>query len=744
MYKTEQTLKLTNCDIEPIHIPGAVQGHGILVAINIQSGLISYLSENVQSLTGIEAKSFLNKNLTVLADSMQLENLDVPLFLKTLLEKIRKGESLDFTNSKLVQIDNKPYNLIYHISGNDLIIEIEPGGEDQLQLESKIGHIVTQTLKVRNLETLLKTAAKEIKQIIKYDRVMIYKFAREGHGQVVAEDKNEDLDPFLGLWYPASDIPKQAREMYKLNLVRLIADVDTATAPIFTLAGNKEPLDLTHSQLRAVSPMHIEYLKNMGVQSSFSISLISKGKLWGLIACHNYSPKFINYQARETSKLIGQIIYSALEFRLEDEDQQTSNLKKENLITIQSQIEKEDMVDALSKNSVTIQHITSAIGVAIIVDNQITCLGQTPDINEIKNIATWLIEHSEKDIYFTSHFSAVYAPASQFSHVASGLLCCILSRELKEVILWFKPEQIQEVTWAGKPDKPIERNGKGNNDLTPRKSFEKWTEIVKHAAIPWTSAEVNAVEKIREHLIFAIKRKADATNLLNEKLKLAYEELDAFSFTISHDLKTPLSAIQGYAQLLEISDDYSFADQKNILGKIINASIKMNGMMNEILRYSQVGKDAHNNKMIDMTALLDEIKAEITSQIQYQEVEMEMGEIINITGDPVMISQVFSNLLSNAIKYSSKALRPKVVIASKLNYNEIIYSIADNGIGIDTKYHGRVFELFKRLDNVDDIEGTGVGLTIAKRIVEKHNGKIWFESMIGKGTTFYVAFPYEK
>ena len=294
----EQVLDITNCDKEPIHIPGAVQSHGFLIAINRQSGLISYLSQNVQSITGIDAKNFLQKDPAILADEVHLESLEARFFLMTLGEKLRKGGTFDYLNPILIQIKAITYNLIYHLSGDELIVEIEPEGVNQLQLLDVIGDIISQTSRVSNLDTLLNTAASEIKQIIKYDRVMIYKFAPEGHGQVVAEEKNEDLNSFLGLWYPASDIPKQARELYKLNPTRLIVDVDTVTAPIITSASNKQPLDLTYSQLRAVSPMHIEYLKNMGVKSSFSISLISKGELWGLIACHNYSPKFINYQAR--------------------------------------------------------------------------------------------------------------------------------------------------------------------------------------------------------------------------------------------------------------------------------------------------------------------------------------------------------------------------------------------------------------------------------------------------------------
>ncbi|MEO6187399.1 MAG: ATP-binding protein, partial [Ginsengibacter sp.] len=716
-------LNITNCDNEPIHIPGAVQSHGIMVAINFHTGLISYLSQNVQAFAGVEAKNFLHKDFGVLADAMHLESLDARRFFRSLMEKKNKEESFYNHNPISIRIKAKPYNLIYYTSGDELIVEIEPDVEDQLQLQYKISEIVTRTLEVSSLNTLLNKAAKEIKQLINYDRVMIYKFSEEGHGQVIAEEMNDNLEPFLGLFYPASDIPKQARELYKLNLTRLIADVEAETAAIITYATNKQPLDLTHSQLRAVSPVHIQYLKNMGVKSSFSISLISKGELWGLIACHNYSPRFINYEVREISKLVGQIVSSFLEYRLEEEEQHLNNSIKENVIILQSQIEKEEIIDALTKNDVTIRHITDAAGAVLIFDNSITRLGTTPSVNEIKNIANWLIEHSDDDIFFTSSFPGVYEPAAQYSQIASGILCCILSRELKEVIIWFKPEQIQQVTWAGNPNKAVEMDEKGNNVLTPRKSFEQWTEIVKHTSQKWTKAELNAVAKIREHLIYAIKRKADEIRKLNEKLSLAYEELDAFSFTVSHDLKIPLTAIKAYAELLENSDSHSPLTVKDMLKRIINSSNKMNVMMNEILNYSRVGRGPFKKNMIDMPALLNEIKAEIFSQNKYQDVEIETGEIVNLPGDEVMISQLFTNLLSNAIKYSSKAQRPKVIIDSNVENNEVIYSISDNGIGIDMKHYSHIFELFKRSDNVGDVEGTGVGLAIVKRIVEKHQGK---------------------
>ena len=214
------------------------------------------------------------------------------------------------------------FYLIFSTVQELYLLEFEPVISDfSGDIQKMIGLSIADMLADKNLKHLLVNTAAQVKKIINYDRVMIYRFAQQGHGEVVAEAVNEKYSTWLGLHFPASDIPKQARELYKINLIRQIANVSTTPAAIAALANNPNPLDLTHAQLRAVSPMHIQYLKNMGVASSFSISLLCKNELWGLIACHSYAPRFIDYKSRESAKLIGQILSSALAFRQDYENQ---------------------------------------------------------------------------------------------------------------------------------------------------------------------------------------------------------------------------------------------------------------------------------------------------------------------------------------------------------------------------------------------------------------------------------------
>jgi len=726
---------LTNCDKEPIHIPGKVQSHGFLVAAN-SSQIITYISENIKPFIDDDAKNYLGKHISDLEAKLKISGTQLKLS-----QILAIGGGYENLNPFMLTLNSKPYNLIVTASGEELVLEFETVTSDlDIDVQKTIGRSVSDILSGKNLNALLNNAAAEIKKIIQYDRVMIYKFGEDGHGEVVAEVKNDDLEPFLGLHYPASDIPKQARELYKINLTRIIADVNTESSAIIT-HNEGAPLDLTHSVLRAVSPIHIQYLKNMGVESSFSISLIAHGELWGLIACHNYSPRFINYRARDASKLIGQILSSALEYRQDEEDVEKSTRLTAAAASLAHFIEKDNYIgDALTKNDVTVKDITTATGVALIFDGDVTTLGTTPPKEQIADIARWLKTNMQDSIYYTHRFPEIYQPGKQSSDVASGILACMLSKELSEMIIWFKPEQIQTIHWAGNPDKAVEKTEDGLLFLSPRKSFESWGEIVKNTSERWSNEEISAVIKVREQIIYAINRKANEIRLLNERLSLAYEELDTFSFTISHDLRTPLSSIKSYSELLLTTNKSLDDNAKKILTRIVAGTDKMNFLIKEILNYSRVGRADIEVSNIDMSKLIEEIKREVVSALNPQNLEFEIGKTPNIMGDSTMINQVFTNLLNNAVKYSARSKPSKVKIEGVVNNDEIVYSVADNGVGIDVNYYSRVFELFKRMDNVKDFEGTGVGLAIVKRIVEKHKARIWFESTLGVGTVFYISF----
>jgi len=737
----EFEVDVTNCDKEPIHILGKIQGHGFLIGVDREDQLIRYISENTASYINDDPTKYLGKHIDEIEARMNISNYVEKLNISKMII-LGVGNGFENMNPFYLEVDGEAFNLIIKNADAILLLEFEPCSiKGEFNIQKTIGRSISTILAESGLHSMLKTAAFEIKKIIQYDRVMIYQFGEEGHGVVVAEEKNSDLKPFLGMHYPASDIPKQARELYKINLTRILADVDMDCPAILSNKGQNTPLDLTHSVLRAVSPIHIQYLKNMGVAASFSISLLSHGELWGLIACHNYSPKFIDYKAREAAKLIGQILSPALEYRLGEEDIDKFEVINQSVNTLLKYIEKEsDIVSALTSNAVTINNVCSSSGAVLVFDEKIISIGLTPGQNEVKEIVKWVIDNSQEMVFYTHRFPTMYPAAEKYSDFASGLFACILSRELSEMILFFKPEQKQSIIWGGNPEKAVEVASDGSLQLSPRKSFDKWTEIVRYSSAKWNRGEIAALINLREQVIYQINRKANEIRQLNERLKLAYEELDTFSFTVSHDLRTPLSSIKSYTELLLLTNESLDDNAKKILERINACSDRMALLIKEILNYSSYTRNEIKLEKINMRHLIGDVKNNIYESSKPQNLEFIIGPTPDISGDFVMIGQVFANLLGNAVKYTSKSDNAIVKIEGYNSGNETIYTVADNGIGIDVKYYNRVFELFKRMDNVKDFEGSGVGLAIVKRIIEKHKGRIWFESQLGKGTIFYISF----
>lgn len=733
---TKFSVDLSNCDKEPIHIPGKIQSHGFLVAVDKNSLSITYISENVKVFLAEEAKSLLNKQLSVL--NQFIKQQDPAFNIEELLKLGIIRKSFDAISPHPVEINGLSFYLIISSSESDWLLEFEPVTL-QFDIQSSIGRSASSMLQGKSISALLKGAALEVKKLINYDRIMIYKFLEDGHGEVVAEEKEADLEPFFGLHYPASDIPKQARALYKLNLTRLIADVNITDSPILTFKEN-EALDLTNGSLRAVSPIHIQYLKNMGVHSSFSISLIAHGELWGLIACHNYSPKFIDYKAREGAKLIGQILSSALEYRQEEEDAEVIEQFKSTANVLLEHLNRDKyLVEAVTTHKRTILDATKASGVAIIFENELKTIGNVPTEEKIGELVEWLKTTNDESIYYTHRLPEIHSPAKKYKSIASGLLSCMLNKEMGEMIIWFKPEIITTVNWAGNPEKAAVPSENGLLGLSPRKSFETWSQVVNNTSEKWMAEEIASVLRIREIIITDINKKANEIRLLNEKLQAAYEELDTFSYTVSHDLRTPLTSIKTYAELLLKNKSIDENGQK-MLGRILIGADKMNFLIKEILNLARVGRSEINFETVDMESLLKEIKGEVWSAFKADRTELVLGQLPDIKGDKTMIAQVFTNLIGNAVKYSAMVDKPKVEISAYIDGGETIYAVKDNGIGIDNRYYDRVFELFKRMDNVKEIEGTGVGLAIVKRVVEKHNGRVWFESKLNVGSTFFVAF----
>lgn len=732
---------LSICDKEPIHIPGAIQSHGFLIATNSEFNIIWY-SENIVDYVSDLPATIIGASLSVISD---LISDRASSYLQNLIEMANATGVFLPLNPYPIKIQDEIFNLILSQSAFSYVLEFEIGVEKEgVSLPSMVGQSLAQMLSGSALDLLLEQTAQQVRSLIGYDRVMIYKFHHDGHGEVVAEAKSKELDSFLGYHYPASDIPKQARQLYLRNLIRIIANVDENAVPLKGSSELKDiPLDLSDSVLRAVSPVHIQYLKNMGVASSFSVSLVNKDKLWGLIACHNYTPRFVDYRDRESAKLVGQVLSSAISFRQMEIDQVAMDrLKNDSDRVVRALLHTDFVPAALMAEKGGIISVLDCTGAALSLDNIIYVDGECPPPDFIAGLVTWLSSTMNSPIFESGCLSELYSEALAYKDVASGLLACQLSAEANEYMLWFRPELISSVVWAGKPEKAniVSSDQSRILQINPRQSFEAWYEQILLHSAPWTYSDERIALRLREEVFAAYNRKIASLKTLHGKLKEAYDELDSFSYTLTHDLKSPLTSIKAYSQLLSrnVSDN---SNALHMVQQIEKGAEKMQLMIKEVLAYSRWGQEVISFVSIDMYKLLSDIRGELVILPENQNLKIFIEKAPSITGDKMMITQIFSNLIGNAVKYSSSSRCPLITVGANIMEEEIIYYVRDNGIGISKPEQEKIFMLFKRADNSRNIEGSGVGLAIVKKMLEKHLGKIWVESELGKGACFYLSFP---
>ncbi|AUD06333.1 ATP-binding protein [Spirosoma pollinicola] len=741
----QPALSLTNCDTEPIQWPGYIQSHGYLLALDPTTFAIEQASENLTDLTGQPVEEVIGQSV----GNLQLGDLP-GIILQELLTVAMRGGTPEAFNPYRTRFNNRDWYILLHQQDGALIVELEPAPEPARHLAPSVPTLLTQTLsdiqRSRTLNDLLERTARQLKALTGFDRVMIYRFDEDWHGEVIAEAREEHLEPFLGLHYPASDIPRQARELYKINLVRGIVDVQQPRVRVCpaNYGDHDRPLDLTHANLRAVSPLHMEYLQNMGVRSSMSISLLYRGELWGLIACHHYgAPWLVDYPTRQTAKVVSQMVATALTNYQDDDDAEFVRQLRTNGQALNEQMLADwDVVQGLIKHPVSVLDLNTATGAALLFDGQLYTLGETPSPDDTLTLIEWLRGSTTETIFQTAQLPNLYPLAEPFRDKAAGVLMITLSREMNEFLLWFKPEQIKSVSWGGNPEKPMVADESGEGRLSPRKSFESWTQLVHNKAQNWQQEELGAALRLREDILQLVARKANIIRVLNERLRLAYEELEAFSYTVSHDLRTPLKSIKSYTEIyLEDYGGQMDEQAKSLFTKVINASDRMRMMIRNVMQYSLMSRNEVRMEKMAMQPLLFQLREELLATEASRIIQLDIGPTPDLYGDQTMITQVFSNLLSNAVKYTRQVPNARIRVEGRENGQEVTYSVQDNGIGIDMKQAGKVFEVFQRLDSTVSHEGYGVGLAIVKRIMSRHGGKVWFESTPQQATTFFVSFP---
>ncbi|MUG99083.1 GAF domain-containing protein [Scytonema sp. UIC 10036] len=759
---TASNVDLTNCDREQIHIPGSIQPHGLLLVLQLPEFTIRQVSSNSQEILGIPPQQLLQKKIIHLLGNQQIQ-------------AIQQCLSRDFENINPLKlsIKNQDKSLLFdgvlHVCGQDIILELEPTTSEAtgnfFDFYQWVKKPITKMQKANTLDELCEVIVQEVRQITGFERVMVYRFDADGAGTVIAESKAENCTPYIGLRYPATDIPKPARRLYHLNLLRLIPNVNyqpVELVPIDNLQTNQR-LDLSLSVLRSVSPLHIEYLRNMSVGASMSISLIKDNNLWGLIACHHKFPKYINYEIRTICEFLGQAM--ALELRGKEENE---NLEyKLKLKSIQTEFvdrlsQAENLVESLVADRNSLLEMVGAQGVALYLEAQLFCIGKTPEETEIHDLIDWVSTKIQRHIFSTDCLPKIYPPAENFKNIASGLLVISLSQIHQSCILWFRPEVIQTVSWGGNPNKTVTVEEDGNMRISPRKSFAIWQETRRCTSLTWQKCEIDSALELRSAIVGILLHKIDELVRMNIQLERSNQELDAFAYIASHDLKEPLRGIHNYSSLL--IEDYADVLNEDAVAKLqilTRLTQRMEDLIESLLHFSRLGRMELNRQPTDLNELIKNVLEIQKTSIKMSDVEIYIPQTLpTIICDSSQVDELFSNLISNAIKYNDKTQKLveigylEVASPSSASNQQIpihlpsrvpVFYVRDNGIGIPEQHLEMVFRIFKRLHPPRKYGGgTGAGLTIAKKIVERHGGKIWVESSVDVGSTFYFTLQSEE
>ena len=534
----EDEIDLTNCEREPIHIPGRVQPFGYLFAFT-PDFILTHASVNTRVLTGQEADDIVGEPLDrVLPPSV----LDI---IRPRMQALQHPDAVERLFHRDLLGDGRLFDLALHMSDRRIVMEVEPSGE--AQATDYVGFVRPMIERVQGASDVASAchmAARQLRALTGYDRVMVYKLDDNHSGEVVAEAKAPHVETsYLNLRYPASDIPAQARAMYLRNLLRIIGDVDAEPVEIRPLpTAATPPLDLSISTTRAVSPIHLEYLRNMGVQATLVISVVVRGKLWGMLACHHYQARELPYELRTAAELFAQLFAFAL-------DQKTGDARREEMV--RARIIHDQVMASLADGTTvtesfdTIADAISTVipfdGIVAWVDGNFSSRGKTPTREQFMGLARFLNTTPTGEVYATHNISAAYPKAEDFVGQAAGLLALPVSRRPRDYLVLFRREAVQEVTWAGNPDKPVELGPNGAR-LQPRKSFEAWAETVHGQSLPWTDGEVGAAESLRMTLLEVVLRMTDQA--VKERTR-AQEQQELLIAELNHRVRNILKLIQG-------------------------------------------------------------------------------------------------------------------------------------------------------------------------------------------------------
>jgi two-component system, chemotaxis family, sensor kinase Cph1 len=721
-----------------------IQSHGILLVLSEPDLTILQVSNNTNLVFGIAPAWMLGKPLDRILDIFQVEQFRAELI----------GKTFDQQNSTKIWVrkhtdEYSIFDAVFHRSPDGyLILELEPTEKNETIPFLSFYHLAKAAIDrmtvTANLPAFGQIVAAEVRKLTGFDRVMMYQFDEDGHGEVIAEDSNDQMESYLGLHFPESDIPEYARQLFVANRVRSIFDAREQGIEIIPIQNplTHLPTDLTRAILRSPVPCHSEYLHNMQVRASLTISLVKNGRLWGMVVCHHQTPKFVSYELRKTCELLGQVIFAEISTNEDFADAKyRSELAHHQFVALDRISRSTSFIDSLMGHSSNLLDLVSAKGAAIYTGGNWTTIGTTPPIFALDELVQWLTKNVSDEVFVTDALSVLNPATAPFIDIASGLIAISVSPQT--YLLCFRPEVLKSTNWGGDPDRDFQTiEADGHLSLHPRASFKLWQQIIAAHALPWRTIEIEAAMELRKAIVQIFLREAEELAVVATNLERSNVELQQFAYVASHDLQEPLNQVASYVQLL--GSRYSKKldqDAQKFIGLAVEGVNLMQNLIDDVLLYSKVGFEGIHWEPIDLEIALNRAQNHLRNQIDATQTIVTTDPLPTIVADSTQLTQLFQNLISNAIKFRTPGTIPQIHISATQRKHDWLFGVAAAGIGIEPQYLDRIFTIFQRLHTRDEYPGTGMGLTICKKIVECHHGKIWATSALGEGATFWFTIP---
>jgi len=837
-----------------------IQPHGYLLILSKDFKILK-ISDNCDALFKTQTKNIIDKPLSKFIDKTNIQNL------KT-LAKSQPYTPINYIALSVGTDEPCQYHACLHHTNDHLVLELEPApstpvSSKNVNSDNHIIEFAIELQKAKDLQSLYQYLTRKINDLTGFDSVKLYQFDRNWNCKVIAESKTSDMPSYLGLQFPSSEIPEQKRALLKKNYQHIVPNIDGKPSKILpdTLNDTETPIDLSFSSLRCAHPMHLEYLKNMGIKASMSISILKNGQLWGLIACHHKQPHHVDYRTRMSAELMAHT-FSAYLSNFSHIETKTNREKKQahlqNLKTAAKKIE--NLTKLLNDKHDLILKAVNADGVAINIGDKHFTFGLTPTPSFEKNLLKWIESNHSGDVFTSNCIDFDTDLKLQKNSSICGVIVTPTSAAINDYIIWFRKEHSEEIHWAKQAEKEDSIN-QTNISKSASAPFKTWKEHLRGFTEPWDTedpATANQILKIltnkhyedsikqadynlqyifenslneififdaqtlnfvqvnrgarknmgysmselsqmtpidikpditrekfdaivtplknktKEKIIFETRHQRKDGSTYNAEIHLQLEmykgreafvaiiiditdrirteneirrsnkELERVAFIASHDLQEPIRMIYSFTQLL--NDAYKDKTHDETAQEYINftlhAAERMRIMIQDLLQYSRFGHEELQPEIINTKEELQSTLKQFTLCDDHKNAEIvSQDNIPDIAMKPEHFSCIIQNLVGNALKYHAKDRNPVIKITHEDHGDEWCFCVSDNGIGIKNEYLEKVFDIFQRLHQKSEYAGTGIGLSLCARIIERYDGKIWAESELGKGSHFFFTLP---